>query len=356
MKALVKVASGPGHVAIQDVPVRDPGPDDLLIRVKYCGICGTDLHIHDDEFPNDPPVIMGHEYCGTVVQVGSGVRGEWAVGERVVGELHTGACGTCALCLAGKPHICDRKLALGSRHDGAFAEYLTLPAWLAHRVPEGVPWEVAGVTEPFAISTHCLVERGPGRPGRPLDGVQSLLITGAATMGLMAVIWASRLGVRNIIVTGTDLDVPVRFPLAHQLGATRVVNVQREDLAPVVAELTGGAGVDAWVECSGSQRAIAQGIELVKKTGRVVLIGLVGPETIPVPWNTLLFKELDLVGCFSSPPSSWETALAVEAEEADKLRSLVTHILPLEEWERGFAMMRTGEAVKILIDMQREEA
>jgi threonine dehydrogenase-like Zn-dependent dehydrogenase len=178
----------------------------------------------------------------------------------------------------------------------------------------------------------------------------------------MAVIWASRLGVRDIIVTGTDLDVPVRFGLAQELGATRVVNVQREDLAPVIADLGrgaarhAGAGVDVWVECSGSQRAIAQGIELVKKTGRVVLIGLVGPETIPVPWNRLLFKELDLVGCFSSPPSSWEKALAVEVEEADKLRKLATHILPLEEWERGFAMMATGEAVKILIDMQREEA
>jgi len=356
MKALVKVAAGPGHVAIQDVPVREPGPDDLLIRVKYCGICGTDLHIYADEFPNDPPVIMGHEYCGTIVQVGAGVQGEWRVGERVVGELHTGACGKCALCLAGKPHICDHKLALGSRHDGAFAEYLTLPAWLAHRVPDGVPWEVAGVTEPFAISTHCLVERGA------LEGAQSILITGAATMGLMAIIWASRLGVRDIIVAGTDLDVPVRFVLAQELGATRVVNVQREDLAPVVADLGHGvarpasAGVDAWVECSGSQRAIAQGIELVKKTGKVVLIGLVGPETIPVPWNTLLYKELDLVGCFSSPPSSWNKALAVEAEEADKLGKLATHILPLEEWERGFAMMRTGEAVKILIDMQREGA
>jgi threonine dehydrogenase-like Zn-dependent dehydrogenase len=149
--------------------------------------------------------------------------------------------------------------------------------------------------------------------------------------------------------------VPVRFVLAQQLGATRVVIVQREDLAPVVAELTDGAGVDAWVECSGSQRAIVQGIDLVKKTGRIVLIGLVGPETIPVPWNTLLYKELDLAGCFSSPPSSWKKALAVEAKEAGKLRKLATHILPLGEWERGFAMMRTGEAVKILIDMQGEE-
>jgi threonine dehydrogenase-like Zn-dependent dehydrogenase len=110
--------------------------------------------------------------------------------------------------------------------------------------------------------------------------------------------------------------------------------------------------VDAWIECSGSGAAIATGLDLVAKTGVVILVGLVGPETIPVPWNTVLYKELDVVGCFSSPPSSWELALAAEVEEAGKLRKLATHILPLEAWERGFAMMRTGEAVKILIDME----
>jgi threonine dehydrogenase-like Zn-dependent dehydrogenase len=346
MKALVKHAPGKGNVAVRDVPVREPGPAELLIEVKYCGICGTDLHIYANEFPNDPPVIMGHEYCGTVVQVGHDVRDAWSVGDRVVGELHTGACGTCELCLAGKPHICPNKLALGSRHDGAFAEYLTLPAWLAHPIPDGVPWEVAGAIEPFAIATHCLRERGD------LSQAMSVLITGSATMGLMSTIWASRLGVGQIVVSGTDIDEGVRFPLAKALGATRTVNVQREDLGAAVAEGTAGWGVDAWVECSGSGAAIAGGLDLVAKTALVVLIGLVGPETIPIPWNTMLYKELDLVGCFSSPPSSWEKALAVAGAEAGKLRQLVTHILPLEEWERGFEMMHTGEAVKILLALQ----
>jgi threonine dehydrogenase-like Zn-dependent dehydrogenase len=346
MKALLKYAPGHGNVAVRQIPVPEPRADELLIRVKYCGICGTDLHIYADEFPNDPPVVMGHEYCGTVVQVGAKAGGEWAVGDRVVGELHTGACGTCTLCRAGKPHICPHKLALGSRHNGAFAEYLALPAWLAHRVPEGVSWEVAGVTEPFAIAAHCLVERGA------LERVDTVLISGSATMGLMSTIWASRLGAQTIVVSGTDLDVDVRFPLAKQVGASHVVNVQREDLAQVVRACTGGEGVDTWIECSGSGAAIAGGLDLVKKTGKVVLIGLVGPETIPVPWNTLLYKELDLVGCFSSPPSSWKKALDAEAEEAGKLRKLATHILSLDEWERGFAMMQSGEAVKILVDME----
>ena len=346
MRALVKFAAGKGNVTVRDVPVRLPGPDEVLIKVRYCGICGTDLHIEADEFPNAPPVVMGHEYCGVIADVGAAVRDRWQVGDRVVGELHTGACGVCALCLAGKPHICDHKLALGSRYDGAFAEYLTLPAWLVHALPDGIPWEVAGVTEPFAISAHCLVERGQVGAG------QSVLITGSATMGLMATIWATRLGAEPIVVSGTDLDVASRFPLAHAMGAGYTVNVQRDSLRDVVMDLTGGAGVDAWIECSGSGAAIAQGLDLVKKTGRAVLIGLIGPETIPLPWNTILYKEIDLSGCFSSPPSSWELALAAEREEAAKLRQLVTTIIPLDAWAEGFAMMRRGEAVKILVDME----
>ena len=328
------------------MPVREPNDDELLIKIKYCGICGTDLHIYADEFPNTPPVVMGHEYCGTIAKVGAKAGDDWSIGDRVVGELHTGACGKCPLCLAGKPHICDSKLALGSKYDGAFAEYLTLPAWLAHHLPDDVPWEVAGVTEPFAIAAHCLVERGQ------LKGARRVLISGSATMGLMSTIWASRLGAEEIIVSGTDLDKAVRFPLAKEMGASRVVNVQQEDLADVVMGLTDGRGVDAWVECSGSPIAITGGLDLVKKTGKVVLIGLVGPETIPIPWNNLLYKELDIAACFSSPPSSWRLALNAEREEAPKLHKLVTKIIPLEAWAEGFEMLRSGKGVKILIDLE----
>jgi len=346
LRALIKYAAGRGNVEVREVPVRRPGPDELLIRVRYCGICGTDLHIEADEFPNSPPVIMGHEYCGTVAEVGSAVRGEWSVGDRVVGELHAGACGECHLCRAGKPHICDRKLALGSRYDGALAEYVTIPAWLAHRLPEEIPWVVAGVTEPFAIAAHCLLERGALRAG------QSVHISGSGTMGLMAIIWASRVGAEPIIVSGTSQDETLRFPLALQMGATEVVNVEQGGLREAVLAATNGEGVDVWVEASGAAAAVRGGVGLLHKTGRAILIGLMGTETIEVPWNDLLYKEIDVVGCFSSPPSSWETALAAEPEEAPKLRRLVTAILPLEEWAEGFAMMRSGGAVKVLIDLE----
>ena len=348
MRALIKYANGKGNVGIQDIPEPVPAPDEVLIKIKYCGICGTDLHIWADEFPSSPPVVMGHEYCGTVEQLGDAVGGSWSVGDRVVGELHTGACGRCELCRTGKPHICNHKLALGSKYNGAFAEYLSIPAWLAHRLPDEISWEVAGVTEPFAITAHCLVERGTVQTG------QTVLISGTATMGLMATIWARRLGARDIIVTGTGQDVAKRFPLARSLGATRVVNVMEEELSEIVLEVTDSRGVDTWIECSGAVEAIASGLDAVKKTGKVVLIGLVGPPAIPVAWNTILYKELDVFGCFSSPPSSWKLALDAEVDEASKLRRLVSEILPLDQWEIGFNRMQRGEVVKILIDMERK--
>jgi L-iditol 2-dehydrogenase len=209
-----------------------------------------------------------------------------------------------------------------------------------------VSWEVGGVIEPFAITTHCLVERGQ------LGNGGSVLISGAATMGLMATIWAGRLGAENIIVSGTNLDAELRFPLAAAMGATRVVNVQKEDLRQVVDDVTEGQGVDTWIECSGSAAAIADGLDMVIKTGKIVLIGLVGPPSIAVPWNTLLYNELDVVGCFSSPPSSWDKALAAAPEESPKLRQLVTDIISLDDWEQGFSMLRTGNAVKILVDLE----
>ncbi len=343
MKALVKTASGPGHVELRDVPVPSPERDELLIKIKYCGICRADLRIQQDELPYEAPVILGHEYCGEVVQVGEEVGEGWTPGQRVVGEPHTGACGRCELCLAGQPHLCDAKLALGSHRDGALAEYLALPAWLAHPIPEGVPWEVASLSLPFAVVAHGLAERGQ------IAHADSVLITGAAAVGLMSTVWARRLGAQDIIVAGTDLDEPERLPLARALGAHRVVNMQQRNLAEVVMDRTRGRGVDVWIECLGTEAAITKGPELVKKTGKLLMLGLAAQQVVALPWNTLLCREINAYGCYSAPPSGWELALAAVAEEAPRLCQLVSGILPLEEWQQGFDRVRQGQGVKILL-------
>ena len=136
------------------------------------------------------------------------------------------------------------------------------------------------------------------------------------------------------------------------MGDYCVINVQKQDLSEVVMDRTRGRGVDAWIECSGAPAAISNGLDLVKKTGKIIMIGLIGPDTVALPWNTLLYREINAFGCFSSPPSSWELALAAEGEESAKLRQLVTAILPLNRWQEGFGMMRQGQGVKILLDLE----
>jgi len=347
LKALVKYARGKGNVRVMEVERPPFGPEDLLIRVHFCGLCGTDIHIFEDEFPNDPPVILGHEFCGEVVEVGSGLIKEWKEGDRVVGELHTGACRRCYLCRKGAPHICEEKRPIGSRRDGALAEYIALPGWLAHPVPAGVSSEVAALAEPLAITCHALMERG--RVSEP----EVLVVLGSSTVGLFALLVASSLGAEKILVSGTGIDERLRFRLARQLGASETINVEKGSLEEAVARFSGGAGADVVVECSGSEEAIISGIEVVRKTGKFILLGLTSEESPHLPWNRLLYKEVNIVGCFSSPPSSWMKALEHLVSLEENLKKLITQVIRLREWEKGFELMRTGQAVKVLVDLRR---
>jgi L-iditol 2-dehydrogenase len=346
MKALVKKAAGPGQVELLDVPLPAPGPGEVQIKIKYCGVCGTDLHVQNDEFPNLPPVILGHEFSGTVSAVGSEGSGQWHVGDRVVAECNTGSCGECDYCIGGQAYICYRKQPLGSKYNGAFAEHMVLPAHLLHPIPPEVPLGVAAMSEPFAVVSHGLTERRQSKAG------ETVLITGAATIGLMATIWACRLEARTIIVAGTRADTSIRLPLALDLGATRTVNVEEDDLAAIVGDATDGRGVDLWVECSGSGAAIAHGMESVKKTGDVVLIGLSGPAHVPLALNTVVLRELNLKGSYSATHACWQRTLAAEREEKRKLNRLVTEVVPLKEWTRAFEIARKGEGIKVLVDME----
>jgi len=346
MKALVKYARGEGNVKVMDVPRPECGPEDILVRVHFCGLCGTDIHILHDEFKNNPPVTLGHEFSGVIEQVGAAVEGEWRTDERVVGELHIGSCRQCHLCRKGAPHICDSKQHMGSRSDGALAQYMALPAWLAHRIPADVSNKAAALTEPLAIACHALLERGKlSKPG-------TLVILGSSTVGLFALLLASALGAERTIISGTGIDEEVRFPLARELGATDTVNVEKRRLGDAVAEVTDNRGADVVIECSGSVPAIHSGIEIVKKTGKFVLLGLTAKESPSIPWNKLLHKEVDVAGCFSSPPSSWRKAIQYLPAIEEKLQKLATHVIALEEWEKGFSMMQSGQAVKVLVDLR----
>ncbi|MCX7786100.1 MAG: alcohol dehydrogenase catalytic domain-containing protein, partial [Spirochaetes bacterium] len=258
MKALVKTARGPGNLQILDVPEPVCGADELKIEVAYCGVCGTDIHILKDEFPTHPPVIIGHEFSGTVVEIGSKVK-KFKVGDRVVAENVCSTCGDCYLCRTGHYAICIQRGAQGLDLDGAFARYIVCQERNVYSVPSEVSLQEAALAEPLVCATHAVLDQTKVRAG------DVVLVSGPGAMGLLAAQAAVAEG-GFVILTGTTADRD-RFYVARQLGIHCTVDVEKEDLTRVVRDLTEGKGVDVVIECSGSERVVASGISHIKKRG-----------------------------------------------------------------------------------------
>jgi L-iditol 2-dehydrogenase len=346
MQALVKTARGPGRLELQDRPVPTIEPDEVLIRVRACGICGSDLKIEDDRHPYTPPVVIGHEFAGEIAALGARVSG-WAAGDRVVSEQHTRACGRCRQCLTGNAFACALKRAPGYFVDGAFAEYIRVPAWLLHRIPDGLSFVEAALAEPAAVAAHGVLDRA----GVPPESV--VLVLGCGPIGLIAARMAQAAGAAKVIITGVDRDEQARLPKARELGIDCVVNVSRSDLAACVLDLTGGAGADLVVELSGAEAAIGQAFRLARRLGQVVVIGQPPRDDMPIPYREALFRALTVSFSYSSRYSSWERALSLFARGAIRPAQLITHVLPLAAWQSGFELARSGAAVKVVLEPPR---
>jgi threonine dehydrogenase-like Zn-dependent dehydrogenase len=343
MQALVKTARGPGFLELRQVAVPQVSPDGVLIRVRACGICGSDLKIQDDQHPYIPPVVIGHEFSGEIVQVGRDVQG-WSVGERVVSEQHTHACGRCRQCLTGNAFACAAKRAPGYFVDGGFAEYITMPAWLLHRIPDTLSFVEAAFSEPAAVAAHGVLDRTGIAPE------DVVVVLGCGPIGLAASKMAQAAGASCVIITGIDRDEQVRLPRARELGIDRAVNVAQTDLAALVDDLTGGEGADVVIELSGAPSAIAQAFQLARRLGRVGIIGQPPSDEITIPYRDALFRALTVTFSYSSRFTSWERALSLFERGAVDPSSLITHVLPLAEWEHGFALARSGEAIKVVLE------
>jgi len=343
MQALVKITAGPGNMKLQDIPVPDIAPDEVLIRVRACGICGSDLKIQDDEHPYTPPVVVGHEFSGEIVALGARVSG-WAAGDRVVSEQHTRACGRCRQCLTGNAFACASKRAPGYFVDGAFAEYIKVPAWLLHRIPENLNYVEAAFSEPTAVAVHGVLER----TGIPPEG--RVLVLGCGPIGLAAAKMAQVSGSALVIVTGVEQDEIVRLPKARQLGIDYAVNVTKTNLADLVSDLTAGEGVDVAIELSGAPSAIEQAFNLTRRLGRVGLVGQPPRDQISIPYRQALFRALTVIFSYSSKYTSWERALSLFARAEIAPAQFITHVLPLSRWEEGFNLARSGKAVKVVLE------
>ncbi|HXX22721.1 MAG TPA: alcohol dehydrogenase catalytic domain-containing protein [Terriglobia bacterium] len=342
MKALVKTQKGEGFLEIRDVPEPSPGPGEVLIEVRACGICGTDLHVWHDEFPHWPPVILGHEFSGQII--GSGPETElFKVGERVVGEPHTRACGHCYLCRTGNIQICPLKRSPGWGIDGAFAKYLKMPELLLHRIPDSMSFDLAALVEPTANTVHDVVERAGILAG------DFVVVLGPGPIGLLAALTARAAGARHVAIVGTPVDESLRLKKARELGFETVINVAQQDPVAVVQKLTAGLGADLVVECSGAVPAIASTVELIRKKGRICVIGLTGKDSIPFPWDKAGFKVCDVIFNLSTSYTSWDRTIHLLASGQLPAGEIITRRAPLSEWRSAFEDIEAKRALKVLL-------
>jgi L-iditol 2-dehydrogenase len=342
MKALVKTQKGPGFLEIRDVPEPSPGPGEVLIEVRACGICGTDLHVWHDEFPYWPPVILGHEFSGQIIGTGR-ETGLFKVGDRVVGEPHTRACGHCYLCRTGNIQICPLKRSPGWGIDGAFAKYLKMPERLLHRIPDSMSFDLAAMVEPAANAVHDVVERAR------IDAGDFVVVLGPGPIGLLAALTARAAGARHVAIVGTPADESLRLKKALELGFETVINVAQQDPVAVVQELTTGLGADLVIECSGAAPAIASTVELIRKKGRICVIGLTGKDSIPFPWDKATFKVCDVIFNLSTSYTSWDRTIHLLASGQLPAGEIITQRAPLLEWKSAFEDIEAKRALKVLL-------
>jgi L-iditol 2-dehydrogenase len=307
----------------------------VLIRVRACGICGSDLKIQDDQHPYVPPVVIGHEFAGEIAAVGDQVSG-WSAGDRVVSEQHTHACGRCRQCLTGNAFGCSAKRAPGYFVDGAFAEFIKVPSWLLHSIPGNLSY--------LEAAAHGVLDRTGIAPE------DVVLILGCGPIGLVAARMAQVHGASVVIVTGIERDEVARLPKARELGIDHVVNVARTDLTTMLNDLTDGEGADVVIELAGALPAIDQAFRLARRLGRVGIIGQPPRDKVEIPYRDALFRALTVSFSYSSKYTSWERVLSLFARGAIRPERFITHVLPLSEWEQGFELSRSGQAVKVILE------
>ncbi|MFC3624554.1 L-threonine 3-dehydrogenase [Vogesella amnigena] len=341
MKALAKLQAAPG-LSMTDVPMPEVGHNDLLIKIRKTAICGTDIHIWnwDDWAQKTIPVPMhvGHEYVGVVAGMGSEVQG-FKIGQRVSGEGHI-TCGHCRNCRAGRRHLCRNTTGVGVNREGSFAEYLVIPAFNAFPIPDDISDDLASIFDPFGNAVHTALSFN-------LVG-EDVLITGAGPIGIMAVAIAKHVGARHVVITDVN---DYRLELAQKMGATRAVNVARQDLKAVMQELHMTEGFDVGLEMSGNPQAFRQMLEVMNHGGKLALLGI-PPANTAIDWNQVIFKGLEIKGIYGREMfETWYKMVALIQSGLD-ISPIITHHFKVDDFEQGFAAMLSGQSGKVILDWQ----
>ena len=340
MKALLKVSKGPGNVEIREVEEPDCGPGQVKLEVGWCGICGTDLHVYHDTFRNFPPVILGHEFAGTVLETGQEAHGI-SPGERfcVLGAT-TVTCGRCIYCRQGQFMFCRERRGMGHGVNGAFARYVVARPDQLFRLPEGFPLEEGALCEPFAAAVHAVCEMTPLRTG------DVVLVSGPGPIGLLCLKLLVTQGLK-VIVAGTAAD-RARLEQARKMGASRVVEVAADDLQQVVADESDGFGVDVAFECAGAAASVRNCLAATRPLGCYTQVGHFGKEAT-VSLDPIAFKQLRVTGSVGYTAQTWMRMMRMLEQGTLRLGDLITHRLPLEQWKQGFDACEDKSALKVLL-------
>ncbi len=341
MRALVKAKPEPG-LWMEDIPVPEIGPNDVLIKVMKTSICGTDLHIAAwDEWAQatiPTPMTVGHEYVGTVHEIGSEVEG-LEIGQRVSGEGHI-VCGRCRNCQAGRRHLCINTVGVGVNRPGAFAEYVAIPGSNVQPVPDNVSDDIASILDPLGNAVHTALH---------FDLVgEDVLITGAGPIGMMATAIARHVGARYIVVTDVN---DYRLELAETMGADRELNVTRDSVASVIPDLGMKEGFDVGLEMSGNPAALHDMITTMDNGGKIALLGI-PPKQAPIDWNDIVFKGLTLQGIYGRRMfETWYKMLAMLETGLD-VSNVITHHFPAEDFQDALDIMNSGNSGKVILDWE----
>ncbi|MEO1536859.1 MAG: L-threonine 3-dehydrogenase [Pseudomonadota bacterium] len=339
MKALAKTAPALGLDLIR-APVPEIGPDDVLIKVRKTGICGTDIHIWDwDEWAAKTvpvPLITGHEFAGEIVELGRNVT-DLSLGQRVSGEGHLIGKHS-RQSRAGKFHLDPETRGIGVNEQGAFAEYLKLPAFNAVPLPDKIDDEIGAILDPLGNAVHTALS---------FDLVgEDVLVTGAGPIGIMAAAVARHVGARHVVVTDINPD---RLALASRVADVETVNVATEDLSDTISRLKMKEGFDVGLEMSGNQRALDQMVEALVMGGRIALLGI-PPGKSPVDWSRIVFKAITIKGVYGREIfETWYKMIAMLENGLD-VRNVITHRMHVDDYKTGFETMKSGASGKIVLD------
>ncbi len=343
MKALTKVKIGYGGLILNDFADIKPAPDEIKVKIYAAGICGTDLHIWEDEYPTKPPVILGHEYSGIVAEIGKNVT-EFKVGDPVISMTAAYTCGHCRYCNDGLVMLCPERKSIGSGMNGAMAPCLVVPSRLAFHIPAGVSLDEAALCEPFACAVRGALERGRMKAG------DYVWVSGPGIIGQLVAQLALISGAK-VMLAGTTQDKE-RLQLAATYGIS-TIDVLTEDVQEKVQEWTHGSGFDVAFECSGAAASSQTCLEVLRKNSLYVQIGLYGKKVL-FDHDLALVKEIAITNSFGTTRQSWEIALRFLEQKKINLMPFISAKLPIEEWEKGFQKAKNKEGYKILLMPNQE--